>query len=114
MKALEKQIKAMKQQRLEDQKYIALLAENLSKTEAYLARTSPKHDRTRKWAEDNAKRLDMLEGQVQEQTNEAKRHSEAKCKEMDGKLRTELDTDIPKFMGDLDDRVAGRIKDLED
>ena len=91
---------------MEHQKYAALLAENLSKTEAYLARASPEHDRTRKWAEDNAKRLDALEGQV--------RYTEAKCKEMDGKLRTELDTNIPKFMGDLGDKVAGRIKDLED
>ena len=51
--------------------------------------------------------LDALEGQVREQTNEAKRYTEAKRKEMDGRLRTELGTNILKFMGDLDDRVAG-------
>ena len=104
----------MKQQRLEDHKYVALVAENLSKAEAYLARTSPEHDQTRMWAEDNAKRLDALEGQVREQTKEAKRYIDAKCKEMGGRLRIELDTNIPNFMGDLDGRVAGRIQDLED
>ena len=110
---MEEAIRAMAKQRAEDT-HIARLTAHMAKTEAYFEKTSPEHDRTRKWAEDNAKRLDALEGQVREQTNEATHYTEATCKEMDGKLRIELDTNIPKLMGDLDDRVAGRIKDLED
>ena len=111
---LEDQIRGMKRQRWEDQKNIALLAANLAKIDEYIVRTAPEHERTRKWAEDNAKRLDALEGQVREQTNEAKRHAEAKCKEIDGKLRTELDTNIPKFLGELESKVANHVKELED
>ena len=60
VKALGEAIRAMAKQRAEDQKYIARLTTHMAKTEAYLAKTSPEHDRTRKWAEDNAKRLDAL------------------------------------------------------
>ena len=69
----------------------------------------------KKWAEDNAKRLNALEGQVREQTNEAKEYTKNKCMEMDAKLaklRDELDIHLPRMMADLEARIQNALPSL--
>ena len=63
----------------------------------------------RKWFADNAKRIDKLEAQVREQTKEAMECARAKCVDIDGRirdvdvrLRAELDDNIPKLSSGLE------------
>ena len=53
---------------------------------------------SREWAEDNAKRLDAIEAQVRQQTNEAKEYAFNKCLESDKQLRLDLDKTIPDML----------------
>ena len=68
---------------------------------------------SRKWAEDNAKRLDTIEGQGRQQTNEAKEYARNKCLESDKQLRSDLDKTIPDMLAALENKMAERIKILE-
>ena len=52
----------------------------------------------RKWLLDNARRLDQMEAQVREQTLEAKEYAHDKCKDIDARLRAELDEKVFKFV----------------
>ena len=52
----------------------------------------------RKWLIDNARRLDQMEAQVREQTLEAKEYAHDKCKDIDARLRAELDEKVRKLV----------------
>jgi len=66
----------------------------------------------KKRAEDNGRRLDSLESQIQVQNNEAKEYTRTKCMEMDAKLRQELDHFSSKMIADLS-IATQRLNDLE-
>ena len=75
----------------------------------------------RKWFADNAKRIDKLEAQVREQTKEAMECARAKCVDIDGRirdvdvrLRAELDDNIIKLLSGLETKVSGSVPGIVD
>ena len=76
VKFLQDAIEGMERQRVNDQKNLALLTARVSAQET-----------SRKLAEDSARRMDAIESQVREQTNEAKEYARHKCLESDKQLR---------------------------
>ena len=79
------------------------------------------HDADRKWTTDNAKRIDAIEGQVRDQTNQAMEYTRSKCLELDRLLRAELDATIPSLIAAKETKVVSlvgfveaRTKALED
>ena len=59
--------------------------------------------------QDQAKRIDEIEGQVGEQTKEGTEYARAKCLEFDAKLRAELDENIPKLLAGFETKVTGSL-----
>ena len=95
---LENIIKGMEVQRLEDRQKLAQLSTTAADN--------------RKWAANDAKRIDKMEGQVREQAREAMDHARAKSTDVDARLQAELHENVPKLLAGLETNLINTLPSL--
>ena len=109
IKKLETIIKDMEARSLQDRQKLAQLS-------AVVGADRAASGLVHKWASDNAKRVDAIESQVRDQTNQAMEYARSKCTEVDAKLRAEIAAGVPGLEAKLATpfgTMEARIKALE-